>query len=331
MVLWDDIKTNHPRQLKVSSVAAIPHKSRAYRSILDLSFALQLDDGGIIESVNDTTENWAPRGAIDQLGHLLKRIIHAFVEADDNAVILMAKWDIEDGFWRLNCRQGEEWNFSYVWPQEPDKPRRLMVPSLPQMGWVESAPYFCAESEMARDVAVKYIKTKIGSLPEHKFEGWAGTDKAIVNYTQALRNLRYVLEVYVDNFISCIIPTSRKQIKHVARGILHGIHDVFPPSADKTKDPILAKKLCKGDGTYKTTKCLLGFDFDGINKTIWLEEAKRAALLTILHQWTRGATRAKRGIPFAEFESVTAKLRHAFTALREGRGLLSPCNWVIQK
>ncbi len=40
VVLWDDIKTNHPRQLKVSPVAAMPHKSRAYRSILDLSFAL---------------------------------------------------------------------------------------------------------------------------------------------------------------------------------------------------------------------------------------------------------------------------------------------------
>jgi hypothetical protein len=69
VVLWDDIKSNHPRQLKVLPVAAIPHKSRAYRSILELSFALCLKDGGMIESVNDTTEKWAPRGAIDQLGH----------------------------------------------------------------------------------------------------------------------------------------------------------------------------------------------------------------------------------------------------------------------
>jgi hypothetical protein len=43
------------------------------------------------------------------------------------------------------------------------------------------------------------------------------------------------------------------------------------------------------------------------------------------------ATRAKRGVPFVEFELVMAKLRHAFTALREGCGLLSPCNWVIKK
>ncbi len=108
VVLWDNIKSNHPRHLKVSPVAVIPHKSRAYRSILDLSFKLCLEDGGIVESVNNTTEKWAPRGAIDQLGHSLKRLIHAFAEADNDAVILMAKWDIQDGFWRLNCREGEE-------------------------------------------------------------------------------------------------------------------------------------------------------------------------------------------------------------------------------
>ena len=116
-------------------------------------------------------EKWAPRGAINQLGHSLKQIIHAFAKVDNDAVILMAKWDIQDGFWRLNCRQGEEWILSYVWPQEPDEPRRLVVPSLLQMGWVESAPYFCTASKTARDIAVKYIETKIGSLPEHKFEG----------------------------------------------------------------------------------------------------------------------------------------------------------------
>jgi hypothetical protein len=30
VVLWDDIKHNHPKQLKISPVAAIPHKSRTY-------------------------------------------------------------------------------------------------------------------------------------------------------------------------------------------------------------------------------------------------------------------------------------------------------------
>jgi hypothetical protein len=123
MVLWDDVKhDHHQRPLKVSPGAALPHKSRAYRSILDLLFALCLKDVGIIELVNNTSEKWAPRGAVAQISHSLKRIIHSFAEVDDNAVILMGKWDIQDGFWHLNCRRVGEYNFCYVWLQAPGKP-----------------------------------------------------------------------------------------------------------------------------------------------------------------------------------------------------------------
>ncbi len=178
VVLWDEIKGSHPRQIKVSPVAAIPHKSRAYWLIVDLSFALQLTDGGSLPSVNDTTTKLAPSGAIDQLGNSLKWIIHAFAEADNDVVILLEKWDIQDGFWRLNCQQGEEWNFSYVLPQAAGEPTRLVVPTSLQMGWVESPPYFCTALETAHDVAVDYINTSIGSLPVHKFEDWAGAKVA---------------------------------------------------------------------------------------------------------------------------------------------------------
>ena len=140
------------------------------------------------------------------------------------------------------------------------------------MGWVESAPYFCTTSETAQDVTVKYIETAIGSLPAHKFEAWAGATIAMVNNDTAQHDLCYFLEVYINDYISCIVPTSRKQIEHITREILHGIHDIFPPSMEDSKDPILAKKLCKGDGSFETNKCLLGFNFDGVNKTIWLEE-----------------------------------------------------------
>ena len=40
LVPWDDINDNPPPQLKISPIAAIPHKSKAFRSILDLSFHL---------------------------------------------------------------------------------------------------------------------------------------------------------------------------------------------------------------------------------------------------------------------------------------------------
>ncbi len=118
---------------------------------------------------------------------------------------------------------------------------------------------------------------------------------------------------------------------HLARGLLHGIHDVFPPSNNDNTVPVSIKKLCKANGKFETKKCTLRFDFDGNKKTIWLEAEKRAALLTILHHWIRGAAKLNWGIPFAEFKLAKVKLHHAFTALPEAHGLLSPCNWIIHK
>ena len=61
IVLWDDIKNTPPPQMKVSPIAAIPHKSKAFWSILDLSFSLQLTNGSVHKFFNDTTTKTAPR------------------------------------------------------------------------------------------------------------------------------------------------------------------------------------------------------------------------------------------------------------------------------
>jgi hypothetical protein len=60
---------------------------------------------------------------------------------------------------------------------------------------------------------------------------------------------------------------------------------MFFPSRKEGQDPILEKKLKKGEGTFADKKCILGFDFDGTNKTLWLEEGRCVAILTIFHQW----------------------------------------------
>ena len=91
----------------------------------------------MLASVNDTMEKTTPKGAIDQIGDCLSQIIHAFAETDDTAKIFMAKWDIKDGFWHLNCAEGEEYNFAYVLPQPEEEPIRIVIPTSLQMGWVE--------------------------------------------------------------------------------------------------------------------------------------------------------------------------------------------------
>ena len=333
LIRWDTIKDNPPRELKISPIAAVPHKSKAFRSILDLSFRLRLKNGGVVSSVNDTTEKVAPQGSVDQIGEVLSRIIYAFAEADDDAKIFMAKWDIKDGFWRMDCEEGQEYNFAYVLPQPAGKPIILVVPTSLQMGWVESPPFFCTASETARDVIEEYIETPVSSLPTHKFINHVMTSERVNELPKTgeeQSGFAYMVEVYVDDFMSIVIPVTQDQLEHVATAIMTGIHDVFPADEDNSNDPVSEKKLKQREGEYDVRKTLLGFDFDGINKTMWLEEAKREFLLTILKRWIREADRGQRGIPFAEFRSVTAKIRHAFTSIPQGVALLSTCNRILQ-
>jgi hypothetical protein len=66
-VRYGDIKNAFPKQLKVSPVAAIPHKSKSYRVILDLSFNL-LMNSIFLKSVNETTQEMALQETMVQLG-----------------------------------------------------------------------------------------------------------------------------------------------------------------------------------------------------------------------------------------------------------------------
>jgi hypothetical protein len=61
-------------------------------------------------------------------------MIHAFREAKDDKKIFMAKWDVKDGFWRIDCPEGKQWNFAYILPQPPGSLVNLVIPPLLQMG-----------------------------------------------------------------------------------------------------------------------------------------------------------------------------------------------------
>lgn len=177
IVDWRDIMHDPPPQLKISPISMIPHKSRKYRTILDLSFSLQLKDGGRVPSVNEASIKSAPKGSIDQIGHSLSRIIHAMAAAPPDAKVFMAKWDIKDGFWRMDCAEGEEWNFAYVLPELGKMNTKLVVPQSLQMGWIESPPYFCTASETARDVAEQYIETLLGEGPRNPMLKYSQSSK----------------------------------------------------------------------------------------------------------------------------------------------------------
>jgi hypothetical protein len=112
---------------------------------------------------------------------------------------------------------------------------------------------------------------------------------------------------------------------------MHGVHDVFPADNIDDNDPLSLKNLLKLEGEWAVLKEVLGFEFDGVAKTMQLEPKKRDALLDVLSTWLRAAKKRMKPIQFKDFESVVSKIRHAFTAIPAGNGLMTPCNRLLQK
>ena len=243
IVEWVDLRRKLPTNLKISPIAMVPHSSRKWRAILDLSFMLTFDMGAV-PSVNSTSEEVAPGAALDQLGHVLPRLIAEMAETDQHTPLFLAKWDIKDGFWRLMTERGSEFNFAYLLPQEEDRPPRIVIPTPLPMGWTESPPFLCAAAETARDVAQTYAQTEVGTLPAHKFDSFTKTAReyqALPDTATSNEALLYLIEVFVDDFIGMCVPRSKLELDHVSRAIQHGIHDVFPPDTNDDEDPTSLK------------------------------------------------------------------------------------------
>ncbi len=177
VVKWKDIKNNIPKNLKISPVAMVPHKSKLFRVILDLSFRLRKDDGTYWESVNSATNKQAPPSAMHQLGNCVRRIIAMMADHFDiTKPFYFTKLDVKDGFWRMAVNDEDAWNFCYVLPSAEGDNKdldldeiELVVPNSLQMGWSESPPYFCAASETARDV-IEILLPSMQDLPQHELE-----------------------------------------------------------------------------------------------------------------------------------------------------------------
>jgi hypothetical protein len=85
--------------LKVAPLAAVPHKSRDFRMILDISFQLQQPNTGLYNSVNssDSTQN-VPHHSQAVRSNVIPRIPWTMDRTKSTEPFLFAKVDIKDGF-----------------------------------------------------------------------------------------------------------------------------------------------------------------------------------------------------------------------------------------
>jgi hypothetical protein len=125
------------------------------------------------------------------------------------------------------------------------------------MGWTDSPAFFCAASQTARDVAEMLINQPRGLLPEHALEPFMLPSEGPSEYagkpqdgmdedTSHVNNFCRLLETFVDDFINVAQTTNEKQLRHLSRGLLHAIQEIFPPpsiTGHAGEDPISVKKL----------------------------------------------------------------------------------------
>ena len=332
------IATGKRRHIKISPIAAIPHKSRLYRMILDLSHKGQRRLGQEKLSVNELTdETAAPSKSMDQLGHTLGRIIYAVgARPLDQGPILFCKLDIKDGFWRMSVPEADEEQFCYVLPQVPGSPpeeTQIVVPTSLQMGWTSSPAFFCSATETGRDIA-EWLRL-LPRLPPHPLEEHTlnhPDPEFFSNHFPTLESLDdpttreqfyHLFEVFVDDYIGLLQSTDPDALRHHSRALLHAIHQIFPPPAatgHDGEDPISYKKLVTdGEGIWDTVKEILGWVFDGLHRTMQLPTHK----VVKIRETIKDALRTGK-IPTDQFESLIGKCQHAALGIPGGRSLLPP-------
>jgi hypothetical protein len=343
LIKWKDLRAEIAKgsksHTKISPVAAIPHKSRLFRMILDL--AKQHRPGQhntTAHAVNDITKkDTAPAHSMDQLGQALGRVIFAVAtQPASQGPILFCKLDIKDGFWRMCVPKDKRENFCYVLPPSPDQPEsdiQIVVPDALQMGWTSSPAFFCAATETARDIA-EWLRL-LPSLPAHPLEVHTLNNADPGFYADHFPSLHtlsdptqrekffHLFEVFVDDFIGLLQSNNRSVLQHHSRALLHAIHQVFPPptaTGHSKDDPISFKKLVlEGEGVWDTTKEILGWMFNGLHRTMQLPASKVAAIKATIRETLR-----KGYIDFKKLESLIGKCQHACLGIPGGRSLLPP-------
>ena len=327
IVKWKTIKNNVPEKLKISPIAMIPHKSRKFRAILDLSFNL-FHKGIKYTSVNETTNKQSKPESMTQLGLCIKRIVSTMAtHHNKNKPFKFAKIDIKDGFWRMAVNDKNAWNFCYVLPSKSTETNldeiEIVVPNSLQMGWCESPPFFCAGTETARDVIEKLIADET-PLPHHDFIDLMLPEETTPTNENELEKTKEItlIEVFVDDFIGAVNNLTDAHLTKVSKAMIHGVHSIFPPpdiSGHNGHDPVSHPKLLKEEGLWAFEKEVLGWILNGKDFTLQLPTPKCEAI----RKMTKTIITSKR-VSLNKFQKLAGKLQHASFGIPGGKSLFSP-------
>ena len=241
----------HLPNLWVSPIGVVPQHDHYPQTIVDYSYYF----------LNAETLDLSAPEAI-QFGRTLQCCLQAIMEADPrHGPVHMLKVDVSDGFYCIHVHPADIPALSVAFPSLDGTPLVAFPLTLP-MGWVNSPPLFCAAMEMASDLANLALQSQLPQLPKHCLDDCADSPDTTLPFSLSGEEIHSTCppchkppiaynDVYVDDFITLAQGTPHRQ-HQVCRNLFQCINQVFHPlspnNPSSCQEPILVKKLLKGEG-----------------------------------------------------------------------------------
>jgi hypothetical protein len=273
-----------------------------------------------------------------QFGRTLWRLLFRIHHANDHfGPVFMSKIDLSDGFYRLWLRPEDTMRLAVLFPSRDKEPPLIGIPLTNPMGWVLSPPNFCACTETIADLANGGLKDKealeyarltphpLDEVSESTPTDGEGVPAPNVPATPATkpfhRPIKY-WDIYVDDFCG-LVQGNKWERRAVKRILFQALDKVFRPLDESDtkyrQEPASIKKLKQGDACWTTSKIILGWLVDTINKTISLPSHRADRLSEILHS----IPHTQRTIATKEWHKVIGELRSMSVAIPGCKGLFS--------
>ena len=98
-------------------------------------------------------------------------------------------------------------------------------------GMVIIPPFFCTETEAARDIVEYLMQKPVGLLPLHRLKHLILSTALWPENTldTICKQYLHVMEVYMDNVCTMVQTSDATKLRHILRALLHAIHVLTPP------------------------------------------------------------------------------------------------------
>jgi len=256
----------------------------------------------------------------------------------------MSKIDIADGFYRIWLAPEDIPKLAIIFPTEKGEDELIGLPLTLPMGWKESPPYFSVATETVADLANEELKRAPRQSPPHRLDEVSETQPTSLEATAPTTTTSPIAaplpqpdrdtvmgktkapmqywDVYVDDFIG-LVQGNRSRRRDVKRVLMRALDRVLRPlHADDNphrQEPASVKKMLKGDATWATTKLILGWIVNTIDKTLTLPTHRAERL----HEILASIHKDQKRVSTSAWHQVLGELRSMAAAIPGARGLFS--------